>query len=118
MDPGKYDLTGLRRGDSVPPADLATLTYAQGGAPIALASARLQIRDRREALVHEWSTALGTLEIAGEGRNIVRRALTPGAITQAWAPGGHVYDLEVVTASGETWTVLEGSAPIAADCTR
>ncbi len=115
--PTRYDLTGLRRGDSVPAVDLATVTDG-ANAPVPIASALMQIRDLRDVLICEWSTTAGSLTITGADANVVHMERVPAMVTATWRPGPHVYDLEVTSVAGDTITVIEGTAHIAADISR
>lgn len=120
MVPGKYNLPEIRRGDTYPSRNIATVTDKATGDPIAISSARLQIRDEISNLViYEWSTTLGNMTITGAGNNIVTLGALAIGDTEGFTTGPrHKYDLEITTSDSKTWTILEGRVEIVEDITR
>lgn len=116
--PGSYTFPSMRRGDTFRSRDIATLT--QSSVPLALTSARLQVRAKNGgAVLLEWDTTTATATLTGAGSNVVRLATKTAAQMQDIPPGQHDYDLEVVFASdGAKLTILAGKFPITADITR
>lgn len=116
--PGTYHFPAMRRGDTFRARDIATLT--QASVPLALTSARLQVRAKYGgAVLLEWDTFSTTATITGAAQNIVRLTAKTAAQMQAIPPGQHEYDLEVVFASdGAKLTILAGKFPVTADITR
>ena len=118
--PGLYNFPAMRRGDTFRARDIATLT--QDSVPLALTSARMQVREKNGgAVLLEWDTAatVPTAEITGADSNVVRLLVKDAAAMQAVAPGKHEYDLEVVFASdGAKLTILAGEFPVTPDVTR
>lgn len=116
--PGSYTFPSMRRGDTFRARDIATLT--QSSVPLALTSARLQVRAKNGgAVLLEWDTTTATATLTGAGSNVVRLATKTAAQMQDIPPGQHDYDLEVVFASdGAKLTILAGKFPITADITR
>jgi hypothetical protein len=119
MTPGAYDLPAMVRGDTFLGRDIATIT--RDDEPLALASARMQIRTRiDEDIVHTWDTlaAAPNAEIAGDDLNIVRLHPVSHLVTATWPVDTHIYDLEVTLSTGEVLTILAGAAPVLSDTTR
>lgn len=119
MTPGNYDFATARRGDTLPAWQCA-LTDTETDDPIAISSARMQVRKRGGAgVVLEWSTADGTLTITGAGDNVLTLAEKSASAMESAETGTHTYDIEVVlAATGHKATILSGKYPIAADITR
>lgn len=118
MIPGKYNLPPIRRGDTYPARAIATITDQATGDPIELTDARLQIRHKDTGvIIHEWSVTLTTITLNGATvNNVVNLDALANTTTQGFSTGnGHKYDLEVTTASGKVWTVLEGTVNIVED---
>jgi len=120
MTPGTYNFPAMRRGDTFRGRDIASLT--QDSVPLAITSARLQVRLRGSGtLLHEWRTtgAAPNAAITGASSNTVRLYAVAPAVTELWVPGDHEYDLEVVFASDSaTLTILAGKFPVKSDTTR
>lgn len=118
--PGSYDFPSMRRGDTFRARDIATLT--QNSLPLAVTSARMQVRAKNGgAVLLEWDTAatVPTAEITGTDDNVVRLHTKDAAAMQLIPPGQHEYDLEVVFASdGAKLTILAGKFPVTPDTTR
>lgn len=115
MRPAIYNLPNIKRGDTWPARAIATITDS-AGAPIAITSARMQIRHKNTgAVIHSWSSQLGSITIAG---NVVTLARIEIAQSASFTVGNqHNYDLEVTTSTGEVWTVLSGKVNITGDVT-
>ncbi len=113
--PGIYNFLPMVRGDTFRARNLAS-DVSQGGVPLALTSARMQVR----ALVGgnvllEWASC----EITGDDSNTVRLSAKTADEMQALPTGAHLYDLEVIFASdGAKLTLLAGRFPIIEDITR
>lgn len=116
MTPATYALLPIKRGDTYAAYQIARITRASVGVP--LASARLQIRTVNDQKIHEWSTALGTITLSGAATDTVTLAALDKVTTGKFPPGDYLYDLEVTTVAGETWTVMDGTVQIVADKTR
>lgn len=116
--PGTYHLPSHTRGDSFPSFAIAALTEDATGAPIAVSSARMQVRTSSNGRVLlSWATADGTIYISGG--NTLSLAAKSAAEMAAVPVGVHLYDLEVVLTSGNrTLTLLAGNFPVLADITR
>jgi len=118
MNPATYNFNSQKRGDTAQAFQIAKVEYSAGvGVPIA--SARLQIRTAGGIVMHEWSTALGTITLSGSPvvDTVTLSALTK-AVTELFVVGTHTYDLEITTTGGEVWTILDGTYVVAADKTR
>ena len=116
-----YNFPAIKRGDTFAEKVIAVLTDTDTDAPIAIDSARLQVRQRHSGrVVHEWSTADDTMTISGAGSNTLTMAKVDPADTAKWQPGAHEYDLEITLddADETTFTAPEGSFEITADVTR
>ena len=118
--PGSYHFPSMRRGDTFRARDIATLT--QDSVPLAITSARMQVRAKNGgAVLLEWDTAatVPTAEITGADSNVVRLHAKDAAAMQLIPPGQHEYDLEVIFASDSAkLTILAGKFPVTADITR
>lgn len=117
--PGTYHLPAHTRGDSFPSFAIATLTDDATDSPIAVSSARMQVRAALGGRVLlYWSTPDGSITISGAS-NVITLGPKSAAIMSALPPGVLIYDLEVtLTTSGQTLTLLAGKWTIAADITR
>lgn len=78
------------------------LTITLDRAPVAGAQVLAQLRDAVDQLVHEWSTAEGTATVNGRD---IRLAEVPPALTRAWPPGIHGFEVQV-TSAGKTNTPI------------
>lgn len=115
---GIYDFKPLRRGDTFPARAIATVEQP-AGTPKAIASARMEVRTKgKGVLVHTWDSTAATITITGAGSNTVTLGAVEPAITEAFPPGEHEYDLEVIWAAGGKKTILGGKFPVSADVTR
>lgn len=116
--PGIYHFPTMRRGDTFRARDIATLT--QASVPLAITSARLQVRPRGDGdVLLEWDTAAATAQVTGAASNGVRLLEKSSSAMQTLPPGIHEYDLEVTFASdGAKLTLLTGKFPVTADITR
>lgn len=99
--------------------DIATLTHDNGD-PVAITSARMQLRTSARQLVYEWSTATENLLLTGDAATLNRLTLEEvgPSVTNNWPIGAHNFDLEVTFDTGEVGTVLAGSITVAPDITR
>ena len=116
MTPAPYTFPEIRRGNSIPGFDVASLTYSATNAPVLLASAALEIRTAAGTLLKRYDTAAGSASLSAP--NTVTLAFTPGSETAAFPVGTHQYDLLVRLQSGETWTVLAGPVRVVASITQ
>jgi hypothetical protein len=112
MTPAVYTFPEIRRGNSIPTFDIATLAYTNGNAPVLLASAALEIRSAARSLLKRYDTASGSATLSAP--NTVTLSFTPGSETAAFPVGTHQYDLLVRLQSGESWTVLAGPVRVVA----
>lgn len=110
-----YNLPDIRRGDTWPARDIATITNS-AGAPIAIASARMQIRDKKNNdTIHSWESPADGITITG---NVITIAKIEASESELFTVGNqHIYDLEVTTSGGDVWTILEGKVNIISDVT-
>lgn len=114
VTPATYDFPELTRGDTFPETLFFHAEF--DGAPMDLASGRLHVRDRlREELVLAWTTADASM-IVDSGD--ITLGLKTTEVMAAVPPGEHLYDLEVVTADGQTMTLAKGLFPISKDYSR
>lgn len=116
MNPAKYNLPDIRRGDTWASRNIATITDSTG-APVSISSARMQIRDKHTGdLIHSWSSSLGSITIA---INVITLSRIEIAESSLFPVGNqHDYDLEVTTSTGDVWTILEGKVNIIGDISR
>jgi len=113
MSPGRYDFPSQTRGDTF---KAKTFVFSQGGNPLPIVAARMQVRTReRGELVHEWDTAGNTISIVSG--TVTLAAVDPG-LTQGKPVGDHLYDLEITLADNTVLTVIGGIYPILRDTTR
>ena len=116
-----YDFPPIKRGDTFSSKVIAVLTNTDTAAPVAIASARLQVRHRNSGMiVQEWATEDATMTISGAGSNTLTMAKVDPAVTAEWPPGTHDYDLEITLddADDTKFTAPEGTFEITADVTR
>lgn len=116
-----YDFPAIKRGDTFSEKVIAVLTETDTGDPVAVAGALLQVRQRRSgAIVHEWSTAKGSIAISGAGNNTLTMAMVQPATTAKWPPGVHDYDLQITLADADStvFTAPEGTFTVTADVSR
>jgi hypothetical protein len=119
--PNTYDFPAHKRGDTFSSKIIAVLTDTDSGDPIGITSARLQVRALATGrIIHEWSTAAGTMTISGAGSNTLTMGKVEPAVTALWQPGEHSYDLEITLddAGATTFTAPEGIFTVSADVTR
>lgn len=109
---GIYNFEPMIRGDAFRALDIAEIS--QGGVPLAVTSARMQVRDKFNSVLLDWTPA-----ITGAGSNIVTLSEKTAPEMQSLPPGVHTYDLEVIWAiDGAKKTIMKGRFPIDADTTR
>lgn len=115
---GIYNIPNHKRGDDFEARDIATVT--QGGLPVAITSALLQIRTKAGCLVHEWTTEGTTpnAAITGAGDNIVTLGKVDKEVTSEWPPVLCDYDLQLTLATDLTATFIEGTILIEPDVSR
>ena len=115
-----YNLPSHKRGDTYTARVIAVLTNTDTDAPVAIASARLQVRRQSGRVVHEWTTEDDSMTISGAGDNVLTLARVEAEDTADWPPGVHDYDLEITLADDDatTFTAPEGTFEITADVTR
>lgn len=118
--PGTYNFTPRVRGDTFLAFQIATLTDETTADPIAVTSARLQVRRAESGnVVLRWGTVEETMSISGAGNNVITMLERTAATMAKAYVGVHVYDLEVVLATGtDTVTILSGTFEILADVTQ
>lgn len=79
-------------------------------------TARAQVRATKNSptVLHEWSTALGTIEVRDDGTVIL--SVAP-ATSSAWTWRDGVYDVEL-TKDGTTHRLIEGQVTVDTQVTR
>jgi len=118
MTPGRHNLPPIRRGDTVQALELARVFDADG-APVPITSARLQLRNKDDSILYEWSTAADNLTLSGTPvTHIITLDALDETTTAAFTPDEYRYDLEITKPDGEVWTILTGNCVIDADITR
>lgn len=114
-----YNFPTHKRGDTFVARTIAVLTDTDTGDPVGVSGALLQVRKKLTgAVVHEWSTAEGTIIVSGAGSNRITMEEVSAAVTATWATGSHAYDLEITLENGITITAPEGDFTITADVSR
>ena len=123
MTPATYHFPNLVRGDSLLATEIVRITSEDE--PVALSSARLQVRHAITGrLIHEWTTtgATANATLTGDDSNAVTLGAVAPAVTATWPPSTpgkpHLYDLQVTLAAGRVLTLIAGQFPISADITR
>lgn len=113
--PGIYNFPAMVRGDTFRARNLAS-NVSQDSVPLALTSARMQVRALLSGdVLLEWASC----EITGDDSNTVRLSAKTSDEMQVLPIGAHLYDLEVIFASdGAKLTLLAGKFPITEDITR
>lgn len=115
MTPGIYNIPAMVRGDTFASRAIATAT--DEGSPLVITSARLQVRTTRDhCLIYEWSTTNGRASIVGTNSVVIDEVAA--SVTEDWVTGNHVYDLECVTDTYGTITLLSGTFLIMPDITK
>ncbi len=120
MKPAIYNPPfGVKRGDTLQSWEIAKLDH-DDGTPVALTSARMQLRTPDGAIVYEWSTAAENMTLTGATADLNTLTLleVEPSVTAYWPIATLAYDLEVTFASGEVGTVLAGSITVDPDITR
>jgi hypothetical protein len=119
MRPATYNMTPLVRGDTMP---AWTVVFTQDSAPVAIDSARLQLREPGKVprVVYEWMStgASPNITIGGMGLNELTFAPIASSDSAGFPVGTLEYDLEVVLPSGVKWTPISGTLQILRDITR
>lgn len=113
--PGIYNFSAMVRGDTFRSRAIAS-NISQYGVPLALTSARMQVRKRGGGkILLEWESC----SITGDDLNNVTLSEKTAAEMQEIETGQHEYDLEIIFASdGAKLTLLAGRFPIIPDVTR
>ena len=115
IQPAIRNFTPITRGDTFVQRLVAELS--QDGNPIALTNGRLQVRKAlSDDLVTEWNTSDDSMTITGHQITLNEKTAEAMALL---AVGEHIYDLEVVvTATGQTVTLLKGTFTILPDVSK
>jgi hypothetical protein len=114
MTPGRFNFT-CPQGTTFKP----TLIYKADNNPVNLFgyTARMQVRETHDSdeLISSISTSSG-ITLGGSAGTI--EILIDASNTSNFITGDHVYDLEIISPSGEVYRLLEGRFNVTPEVTR
>ena len=106
-----------RQGDTFLSRDIARFTQPNGD-PVAVQSARMQVRLAGGEVLYEWTTSgVSPSMLISEEDNLLTLLQVAPAVTDLWPAGRHRYDLEVTFVGGQVLTPVGGAFTVAEDVT-
>lgn len=120
MLPAKYDFPTLYKGNSREAWEIIKdLKFSDSGASIPIASVKMQIKTPQNVLIYTYDSTLMTpnVTISGADSNYVTLSALSSGVTSGFTIGQNRYDLQIVTVSGSTWTILKGLYPVVDEVT-
>ena len=107
-----------RQGDTFLSRDIARFLQPDG-TPVAVQSARMQVRLAGGAVLYEWTTeGVSPNMLIGESDNLLTLLQVAPEVTELWEEGYHRYDLEVTFVGGQVLTPVGGAFTVSEDVTQ